>query len=133
MTDLRHHVHFADWTFTDRDHPCDPDIRSPLVWFASFQDLLGTTAEGQVKARNEDIHLIHRDCIVLDEFHFGAWQGAARELCSPASATTSVRAELTEAEVAADRSDEAADAASAGDPRLIAATPDAQHHRGPHG
>jgi hypothetical protein len=75
--DLTSHVDFADWVFADRETPCDPDTPSPLVWFASFQDLLGTTTSGQIKDHNVDLHLIDWDCIVLDEYHFGAWQGAA--------------------------------------------------------
>ena len=82
--DLAGHVDFAGWEFADRDHPADPDTPSPLVWFASFQDLLGTDDGGEVKEHNEDIHLIDWDCVVLDEYHFGAWQGAAKEVTTPA-------------------------------------------------
>ena len=85
--DLIGHIDFADWVFADRDTPCDPDTPAPVVWFASFQDLLGTTADGGMKDHNVDLHLIDWDCVVLDEYHFGAWQGAAKEVCDPALAT----------------------------------------------
>jgi hypothetical protein len=123
--DLRSHSDFADWVFADRDRPCDPDTPKPMVWFASFQDLLGTTAEGDVKAHNVDVHLIDWDCIIVDEYHFGAWQGAAKEVCSPATTADPDRAERRDAEAAADRADEVADLIEEGNPRLIAATPEA--------
>jgi hypothetical protein len=125
--DLASHVDFAGWVFADRDHPADPDTADPLVWFASFQDLLGTDSEGGVKSHNEDLHLIDWDCVVLDEYHFGAWQGAAKEVCEPVSAKVPKdpnAAALKAAEAAAEQAEEIADLADAGTPRLIAATPD---------
>ncbi len=124
--DLTSHTDFVDWLFVDRDHPDDPDTPSPLVWFASFQDLLGTTSEGEVKGRNEDVHLIDWDCIVLDEYHFGAWQGAAKEVCSPATmAPESAADEHKAAEGAAQRADEVADLVASGTPRVFTSTPEA--------
>lgn len=125
--DLTSHVDFANWVFADRDTPCDPDSPAPVVWFASFQDLLGTTETGDVKDHNIDLHLIDWDCVVLDEYHFGAWQGAAKEVCEPAPAEPkdADKAEKTAAETAAERAAEVADTAEAGIPRLIAATPEA--------
>jgi hypothetical protein len=125
--DLTRHVDFADWVFADRDTPCDPDTPLPVVWFASFQDLLGTTAGGEVKEHNVDVHLIDWDCIVLDEYHFGAWQGAAKEVCDPAPLNTAkdpLKAEEKAAESDAERADKIEDLADSGTPRLIAATPD---------
>ncbi len=121
--DLAGHVDFAGWIFADRDTPCDPDTKSPLVWFASFQDLLGTDAAGDVKEHNVDLHLIDWDCIILDEYHFGAWQGAAKEVCAPdttASESSTAKAAAAEAEYA----DEVADLIEAGTPRLLASTPE---------
>lgn len=125
--DLSNHVDFAGWVFADRDNPCDPDTTSPVVWFASFQDLLGTTTAGSIKDHNEDLHLTDWDCIVLDEYHFGAWQGAAKEVCDQATATPSKVPEKVDeraAETAAEHADEVVELAEAGTPRLIAATPE---------
>ncbi|MCB9411674.1 MAG: GIY-YIG nuclease family protein [Actinobacteria bacterium] len=124
--DLAGHVDFAGWEFADREHPSDPDTPRPLVWFASFQDLLGAGADGGVKEHNEDIHLIDWDCVVLDEYHFGAWQGAAKEVTSPAPKPVKnpERAEEKAAEAAAEDADEVIDLAASGMPRLYAATPD---------
>ena len=128
LDDLRNHVDFAEWVYADRDHPCDPDIDAPMVWFASFQDLLGTTTDGDVKEHNEAIHLIDWDCIVLDEYHFGAWQGAAKEVCSPASAATSEHAarnaEQRDVDEEVERADELVELVEDGIPRLLAATPE---------
>ncbi len=124
--DLTSHVDFREWIFADRDNPCDPDTEAPVVWFASFQDLLGSDVEGDVKAHNVDIHLIDWDCIVVDEYHFGAWQGAAKEVCSDAAAPAAhpARQAEREAEAEAIQADEVVEMAQAGTPRLIAATPE---------
>jgi hypothetical protein len=86
--DLFGHVDFADWHFVDRDTPiAEADVLlsgpAPVVRFASFQDLNGRSPDGQVKAHNESIHLTDWDCIVLDEYHFGAWRDSARDLYDP--------------------------------------------------
>lgn len=122
--DLLCHVDFADWQFADREHPVDPDTDSPVVWFASFQDILGTAADGTVKSRNVDVHLIDWDCIILDEYHFGAWQGAAKELTTPDAARTSDKRERELEETDAERADELGDVTRGGTPRLYAATPE---------
>ncbi len=89
--DLLTHVDFEGWRFTDRNTtPADrekaADGPAPLVWFASFQDLGGTDADGNVKAHNKSIYVIDWDCIILDEYHFGAWRDSARDLYDPADA-----------------------------------------------
>lgn len=86
--DLLSHTDFTGWQFIDRDTPDDErdrlaDDPAPLVCFASFQDLGGRTQDGEIKQHNETIHLIDWDCIILDEYHFGAWRQGARELYDP--------------------------------------------------
>lgn len=86
--DLVSHVDFDGWTYVDTDsRPEDRDAAAdapgPVVWFASLQDLGGRDTEGNIKAKNEVIHLIDWDVIVLDEYHFGAWRDSARELYDP--------------------------------------------------
>jgi cell fate (sporulation/competence/biofilm development) regulator YmcA (YheA/YmcA/DUF963 family) len=79
--DLLMHVDFAGWRFKGKEDKLpDPDAPSPLVWFASFQDVLGKNDDGSPKHKNEDIHLIEWDVVVVDEYHFGAWRDAARSL-----------------------------------------------------
>lgn len=86
--DLLGHVDFSGWHFVDRDTPIDEADAllagsDPVVRFASFQDLNGKSPDGQVKAHNESIHLTDWDCIVIDEYHFGAWRDSARDLYDP--------------------------------------------------
>ncbi len=86
--DLLTHVDFEGWRFVDRetsveDRDAAADSADPVVWFASFQDMRGKTADGNIKKHNEVIHLIDWDAIVLDEYHFGAWRDSARELYDP--------------------------------------------------
>ncbi|MGN1247018.1 MAG: restriction endonuclease, partial [Paludibacteraceae bacterium] len=50
-----------------------------FVCFASFQDVLGTNSAGGIKATNEWIQAVQWDCIILDEYHFGAWGKNAKE------------------------------------------------------
>ena len=52
----------------------------PLVYFGSFQDLLGRDTAGNIKAKNEWLHTINWDLVVFDEYHFGAWRETAKEL-----------------------------------------------------
>lgn len=86
--DLVSHVDFDGWRYVDKEsteaeRDDAADSAGPVVWFASLQDLGGRDAEGKIKAKNEVIHLIDWDAIVLDEYHFGAWRDSARELYDP--------------------------------------------------
>ena len=97
--DLLGHVDFAGWHFVDRATPIEAadellDGSDPVVRFASFQDL-GQTSDGQIKAHNDSIFLTKWDCIVIDEYHFGAWRDNARDLYDP---TDKAAAELEEPE-----------------------------------
>lgn len=80
--DLNSHVDFKEWQFISRTGTQYSEINrnKPFVWFASFQDVLQKTKAGGIKPRNEEIHLINWDCIILDEYHFGAWRENAKDL-----------------------------------------------------
>jgi hypothetical protein len=81
-TDLENHVDFDGWQYLSRNTGGDPRAvpkDTPLVYFGSFQDLLGKEG-GAIKARNEWIHEINWDLVVFDEYHFGAWRESAKEL-----------------------------------------------------
>jgi len=82
-TDLKSHVDFNDWQYLSRNSDGDPrkgDNKRPLVYFGSFQDLLGKDAFGNIKAKNEWLHKMKWDLVVFDEYHFGAWRETAKEL-----------------------------------------------------
>ncbi len=79
--DLEGHVDFDGWRFKGKnDPPADVNDASPLVWFASFQDVLGTDHNGSPKAKNLGLYEATWDAVVIDEYHFGAWRDAARSL-----------------------------------------------------
>lgn len=79
--DLLCHRDFQEWRFCGKyDERPDLSDPRPLVWFASFQDVLGKNADGKTKAKNEILYHEKWDVIVIDEYHFGAWREAARSL-----------------------------------------------------
>jgi hypothetical protein len=84
QTDLESHVDFDGWQYFSRHTEGDPstaDRKRPLVYFGSFQDLLGRDrATGNIKPKNEWIHTINWDLVVFDEYHFGAWRENAKEM-----------------------------------------------------
>jgi len=83
QTDLESHVDFDGWQYQSRSSGSDPTKVSalkPLVYFGSFQDLLGRDDVGNIKAKNEWLHKIKWDLVVFDEYHFGAWRESAKEL-----------------------------------------------------
>ena len=74
--DLITHKDFEGWQFCQKQEDREFNYvneRKPFVCFASFQDVLGRNAMGGIKATNEWIQTIDWDCIVLDEYHYGAW------------------------------------------------------------
>jgi Type III restriction enzyme, res subunit len=81
-TDLRTHVDFDGWQYLSKANGGDPmkaDKKRPLVYFGSFQDLLGRKG-GRIKAKNEWLHWVTWDLVIFDEYHFGAWRDNAKEL-----------------------------------------------------
>ena len=83
QTDLESHVDFDGWQYlskTSRGDPTQIDAKNPVVYFGSFQDLLGRDSAGNIKPRNEWLHLVNWDLVVFDEYHFGAWRETAKEL-----------------------------------------------------
>lgn len=84
--DLKTHVDFEGWQFiASQDVPRNGepayDKHRPLVCFGSFQDYLGRnpTTNG-IKTKNEWVHATHWDCVIFDEYHFGAWREKAKDL-----------------------------------------------------
>lgn len=83
QTDLESHVDFDGWQYLSRKSDADPtqiDESKPVVYFGSFQDMLGRDKLGNIKPRNEWLHLVNWDLVVFDEYHFGAWRESAKEL-----------------------------------------------------
>ena len=81
--DLESHADFEGWQYLSRNSDQDPSKIAdgkPVVYFGSFQDLLGRDKLGNIKARNEWVHTLNWDLVVFDEYHFGAWRETAKEL-----------------------------------------------------
>ena len=82
-SDLMRHADFEGWQFVSRETAetgAAVDMRRPIVCFGSFQDYLGKSRSGGIKAKNEWVHLMNWDCVVLDEYHYGAWREQAKDL-----------------------------------------------------
>lgn len=82
-TDLESHVDFDGWQYLSKSSGSDPTkvkASKPVVYFGSFQDLLGRDLFGNIKPKNEWLHTVNWDLVVFDEYHFGAWRETAKEL-----------------------------------------------------
>ena len=102
--DLRSHTDFADWQFVsnyEEDLSFDAaDKTRPLVFFGSFQDLLGKDKSGGIKAKNEQVHTVNWDCVIFDEYHYGAWREKSKDLFDKEeqAAIKTIEAELADME-----------------------------------
>ncbi|MCA3514509.1 MAG: DEAD/DEAH box helicase family protein [Rhodobacter sp.] len=103
QTDLESHKDFDGWQYLSRSsgrNPTQIDASKPVVYFGSFQDLLGRDPSGRVKRGNEWLHELNWDLVVFDEYHFGAWRETAKELFEGEEATEAKK--LAKLEYAAD-------------------------------
>ena len=83
--DLKCHVDFPGWQFISKKPDGlayeDADKKKPFVCFGSFQDYLGKNkSTGGIKTKNKWVHDTKWDCVILDEYHYGAWRENAKEL-----------------------------------------------------
>ena len=81
--DLASHIDFKGWQFISRSTELtfeEADKHRPIVCFGSFQDYLGKNKAGGIKPKNEWVHLTNWDCVILDEYHYGAWRENAKDL-----------------------------------------------------
>jgi len=81
--DLKCHVDFEGWQFISRGGLKyeDADKNKPFICFGSFQDYLGKNrSTGGIKTKNEWVHTINWDCVIFDEYHWGAWRENAKDL-----------------------------------------------------
>ncbi len=81
--DLKSHVDFKGWQFISPGGLTyeEADKKKPLVCFGSFQDYMGKNkSTGGIKTKNEWVHTTNWDCVILDEYHYGAWRESAKDL-----------------------------------------------------
>ena len=97
--DLNSHKDFDGWQFCQKQDSREfntVDERKPFVCFASFQDVLGRNSLGGIKATNEWIQSVDWNCIVLDEYHYGAWGKNAKNYYDRHDAAVESVREVTE-------------------------------------
>ncbi|WP_443641295.1 GIY-YIG nuclease family protein [Candidatus Njordibacter sp. Uisw_039] len=81
QTDLLSHVDFEGWKFiTKNDINLISLDHDKFVCFGSLQDFLGKNSLGGIKSLNEWVHAAKWDCVIFDEYHFGAWRENSKEL-----------------------------------------------------
>ena len=76
-------VDFKGWQFIKPGRLTyeQADKKRPFVCFGSFQDYLGRNpSTGGIKTKNEWVHTTNWDCVILDEYHYGAWREKAKDL-----------------------------------------------------
>ncbi len=83
--DLREHIDFEGWQFVSASEGAlqyeNIDKEKPFVCFGSFQDYLGRNKyTGGIKTKNKWVHETEWDCVILDEYHYGAWRESAKDL-----------------------------------------------------
>jgi hypothetical protein len=81
--DLKCHIDFRGWQFISANGLSFEEVnkKEPFVCFGSFQDYLGRNpSTGGIKTKNEWVHSTHWDCVILDEYHYGAWRENAKDL-----------------------------------------------------
>ena len=77
--DLMTHKDFEGWQFVTEGNE-RTEIDKGLVYFGSFQNHLGTNKAGKTKDKNKWVHETDWDCVIFDEYHYGAWRDNARDL-----------------------------------------------------
>lgn len=99
--DLNSHIDFEGWQFIGAKQGWENiDDDKPVVWFASFQDVLGKEKEsGGLKKRHERMREENWDCLIIDEYHYGAWRDSAKELTAEDSDETDPLDKLEEGQI----------------------------------
>jgi len=109
--DLKLHRDFQGWQFIKPGGLTyeEADKKKPFVCFGSFQDYLGRNSVGGIKPKNEWVHTTNWDCVILDEYHYGAWRENAKELFEAEDKKEAEFGEGQAAEFLKDRNEEIED------------------------
>jgi len=81
--DIKNHIDFIGWQFISPGGLTyeAADKGKPFVCFGSFQDYLGENKSTHgIKTKNKWVHEFNWDCVIFDEYHYGAWRENAKEL-----------------------------------------------------
>ncbi|PJG85712.1 GIY-YIG nuclease family protein [Conservatibacter flavescens] len=103
--DLQSHRDFEGWQFVTKKDEWQHSASLPQVCFGSFQDFLGKSKSGGIKAKNEWVHTINWDCVVFDEYHYGAWREKSKGLFEAEEKATFQQRQAEEAEMDMDMPD----------------------------
>lgn len=82
-TDATTHTDFDGWEFFSGTSTTDPATfaaDATVVCFCSLQDLRGRTDDGSIKEHHEWIYATEWDIVIVDEYHYGAWNDATKQL-----------------------------------------------------
>ena len=80
--DLKRHVDFKGWQFISPG-ACRMRMRQEKAvrLLRIVSGLFGrNTSTGGIKTKNEWVHATNWDCVILDEYHYGAWRENAKDL-----------------------------------------------------
>ena len=81
--DLKCHVDFKGWQFISPGGLVlrgRPTRRSRSSASGRFRIIWAGTPAGGIKTKNEWVHTTNWDCVILDEYHYGAWRENAKDL-----------------------------------------------------
>lgn len=81
IDDLQNHIDFEGWQLVNKENRYENiDPTRPVIWFASFQDILHPDKNGKTKEKFLEAKKIDWDCVVIDEYHYGAWNENSKSL-----------------------------------------------------
>ena len=76
---INKHNEFQGWQFLGGADTWESiDESKPIAQMVSFQKLMGSDEHSPVKESLELVYAERWDCIVVDEYHFGAWRDGAK-------------------------------------------------------
>lgn len=75
----KHYDYFTDKNLREESFDLSSP-RRPFVLFLSLQNLLGKGRDSAMKERFRKLRGVHFDLVVLDEYHFGAWNDRTKEV-----------------------------------------------------
>ena len=81
--DLKTHMDFKGWQFISPrwlDRMKKRTRRNRSSALVLFRIIWAKIKHGGIKTKNEWVHATNWDCVILDEYHYGAWRENAKEL-----------------------------------------------------
>lgn len=91
--DVKTHIEFDDWEFVSRDawSPMESfGQNQKVVCFVSLQDLRNSRGR-KADERRQSIYATEWELVIIDEYHFGAWNDATKELLAGESSNKELK------------------------------------------